>query len=62
MTLCPTMMHHHTKFICFKRKLSSSDDTFWTKLGTLTDRQGDSSIPAFVTGVCVGNHFNKLET
>ena len=47
LTVCPRNMHHHTQF-GYKR-LSSSEDIFWTKPDRQTDRQtdghGDSSTP-----------------
>ena len=43
MTLWVIVMHHHSKF-GYKR-LSTSEDIFWTKPDAWTDRHSDSSIP-----------------
>ena len=43
MTVCPRNMHHYTQF-GYKR-LSSSEDIFWTKPDRQTDKHDDSSTP-----------------
>ena len=43
MTVCPRNMHHYTQF-GYKR-LSSSEDIFWTKPDRQTEKHDDSSTP-----------------